>query len=163
MKKQTLALLVLFSFIPIRAQDAMKVNQATDNVDFAMSNLHKLTFEGDQFSIHLKDGTTFPYSLHALSMLTFGNSDSTNLNLQRQPSAENIGIFPNPISDYLNIKSTSNQKMRIQIIDLKGIKVYTSESKRDNKRIDVSHLSSGIYLLQLTQNGSTTTKIFIKN
>ena len=162
MKKQTLLLLVLFSFIPIRAQDAMKVNQTTDSPEFLMSELHKLTFEGDNFYIHLKDGTTFPYSFQALSILTFGEAISPDF-IQHKLSAQSIGLFPNPVSQFLNIRLATDQEINVKIIDLKGIILYQKEGHLNDGRIDVAQLRSGIYLLNITMQGSSTTKMFIKN
>lgn len=54
-----------------------------------------------------------------------------------------LSIYPNPASDIFNIESTSDI-IRIEIIDHNGISVYTSFTKK----IDVSHLNSGMYIIK---------------
>lgn len=72
-----------------------------------------------------------------------------------------IIIFPNPISDYLNISFYNTvDKASISIIDYRGRLIY-EDVKNDGSNfesIDLSTLESGIYLLQVTT--STDSKIF---
>jgi len=69
-------------------------------------------------------------------------------------------VYPNPTSDFLNIKS--DQKIsKIEIYDMSGKLVQTS--KMNNEKVSVSKLPKGNYLLKIqTENGVVTSK-FIKN
>ncbi len=65
-----------------------------------------------------------------------------------------VEIFPNPTSDYLNIKGdlVNEKGLNYQISDIKG--ATTTKAKVDGN-INVSNLSPGIYLLQLSdENGN---------
>ena len=71
-----------------------------------------------------------------------------------------ITMYPNPTSDFLNIKS--DQKIsKIEIYDMSGKLVQTS--KMNNEKVSVSKLPKGNYLIKLqTENGVVNSK-FIKN
>ncbi len=61
--------------------------------------------------------------------------------------AENtISIYPNPVSDFINIDVSGNLEYRVSIYTLSGklLKSYMKPSK-----IDVSHLQQGFYLIEV--------------
>jgi len=71
----------------------------------------------------------------------------------------NLKIYPNPIKgNTLNaeVKSTTNY----QIYDILGKKILSGTVTTSNKKINVSSLKNGIYILKLeTANGSVTKKL----
>lgn len=75
-----------------------------------------------------------------------------------QTSQESFKIFPNPVKDDLNISSSLN--LKIEIYDLQGRLVQ--KGKFENKKINLSSLTKGVYLGLIYENGSsdfTTVKI----
>lgn len=73
----------------------------------------------------------------------------------------NVSIFPNPVKDVLNVKSTSK---------IKSHKVYNISGQIVNARlisdstIDFSHLGKGVYVVEIQlENGKKTTQKIIKN
>ncbi|MDO5978214.1 T9SS type A sorting domain-containing protein [Flavivirga spongiicola] len=66
-------------------------------------------------------------------------------------------VYPNPVQDILNIKNAS---------DLKSIDLYNSLGQRvlqsNQKSIDMSHLSKGLYFLKIQTSQGTETKRIIK-
>lgn len=79
-----------------------------------------------------------------------------------------LTIFPNPSSDFINIKY-NNLKVRfdIDIIDLLGKSVSKLEanfnSSKLNKTYDIKFLNPGIYFLRLIIDNKTIIKKFVKN
>jgi broad specificity polyphosphatase/5'/3'-nucleotidase SurE len=80
-------------------------------------------------------------------------------------------VYPNPCNDVLNINfptTNANAQVTIEVISLTGKTVYR-ENWNDagfnpEKRIDVSSLESGIYLVQTTdENAKKFTNKIIKN
>jgi hypothetical protein len=69
------------------------------------------------------------------------------------PSALPLIFFPNPVSDELNI-SNIREKATISIYDLNGKLLFTKTSGFDEKGIDVSFLSKGIYIIKVIDNSS---------
>jgi len=77
-------------------------------------------------------------------------------------SDEEIKAYPNPVSNtlYLNIQSTYTYSVN----GFDGKTIMTGEADQLNKRIDMTELNAGIYLLQLSseEGVSKTIKVFKK-
>lgn len=69
-----------------------------------------------------------------------------------------IKIYPNPASDYINIYSTKYQIETSTIYDLSGKQVLGSKLQK----INVSHLPSGAYILNIKTNSGYKNFKFIK-
>ena len=82
---------------------------------------------------------------------------------------DNLSIYPNPASDFINLSFTSelmNQTIVCRLMDLTGKEVYTTQIEYHGDlyytQIPVSHLSKGFYFLQLvTTSGISTSKIIV--
>jgi hypothetical protein len=69
----------------------------------------------------------------------------------------NFSIYPNPVSNgTVTIKTTSNDVVNVSVFNVLGKQVISKELTNDT--LDVSQLSTGLYLIKLTQNGASTTK-----
>ena len=74
----------------------------------------------------------------------------------------NINIYPNPASNFITIKTDDNHAIySISIINALGKEVYTS--KYNSSKINISHLSSGIYVVTLKTSNAIITKKLIIN
>lgn len=71
-----------------------------------------------------------------------------------------ITMYPNPTSDYLNIKS-DKKITNVQIFDMTGKKIISS--KINEGKIDVTKLPKGAYLINLTTDTGVVNSKFIKN
>jgi endoglucanase len=101
------------------------------------------------------------------------NSAGTNLNWYQfewkrltnveNPVYDDIRIYPNPADKYVNIKFGSNMGAgEIQVLTVEGkILLYQSSKGMDIKRIDVSGLGKGIYILKANFDLAILTKILI--
>lgn len=68
-------------------------------------------------------------------------------------------VYPNPVTDKLNIKSTDTNIEKIEILDMCG-RVYYSDSFNPFDSIDVSGLSTGLYTIKLiTDKGEISQRI----
>jgi type IX secretion system substrate protein/ASPIC/UnbV protein/VCBS repeat protein len=76
--------------------------------------------------------------------------------------ANNFIVYPNPSSEVVNIKSTSNQDYTLTIFDAIGRRVYSNRFENTNPEISVNALSKGVYFFNFTTNkGNYTKKIVI--
>ncbi|WP_218599271.1 T9SS type A sorting domain-containing protein [Polaribacter sp. NJDZ03] len=73
----------------------------------------------------------------------------------------NVSMFPNPTSNRLNI-TAQNMIKSAAIYNLLGKQVMSLEINKNNESIDVSNLSSGIYLIKCSINSVFATAKFIK-
>jgi len=85
-----------------------------------------------------------------------------NLVLKTNPGEQKkINVFPNPSADFLYLDSPS-ANFSFDIYSLSGVKMLYGQGSE--KRIDISSLSAGIYLLQIfDQEGQVMNTRFIKN
>lgn len=72
-----------------------------------------------------------------------------------------ITVFPNPTSDFININTTEGIKS-IKLYDVKGGLVISQPLSNKNPRLDISTLPKGNYLLTIETNAGTETKKIIK-
>lgn len=84
--------------------------------------------------------------------------DLENLRLNEYNNTE-ISIYPNPTTDYININS-SEKNNTIKITDLTG-KVILNEV--NTTKINVRHLTKGIYIINIKTDNSESIQKFIKN
>ena len=68
-----------------------------------------------------------------------------------------FSVYPNPVTNgFVTIASKSNETIQVAIFDITGKQVLTNALV--NNRLNVSRLTAGVYIMNLTQNGKTTTK-----
>lgn len=68
-----------------------------------------------------------------------------------------FNIYPNPVtSGVVNITSTSNEVISVTVYDILGKQVLNTQV--ENNTLNVSSLNTGIYILNINQNGNTSTK-----
>ncbi|WBX96433.1 T9SS type A sorting domain-containing protein [Chryseobacterium gambrini] len=77
---------------------------------------------------------------------------------ERTSIISGINVFPNPVSDVLNIKSMSRIQ-KADIYDISGKKINTV---LNGNTIDIKHIPSGSYLITIETKEGKTTKKFIK-
>lgn len=79
---------------------------------------------------------------------TFTYSRIRNVNFDQLAEAS---IFPNPVFNYLQIKTTEWDKVtKVKIYNIAGITVYNSAQSGLSKSIDVKSLPAGAYVTELT-------------
>ncbi|AZA53172.1 T9SS type A sorting domain-containing protein [Chryseobacterium sp. G0201] len=89
-----------------------------------------------------------------ISLTTSSLSTSENL------LSQNMQVYPNPTSDYLNIKG-AKKVSGIKVFDVSGRVVLSSD--KAEQRLDVSQLTKGAYILNLKNaDGTSSTNKFIK-
>lgn len=71
---------------------------------------------------------------------------------------QELAIYPNPVDDnfmYIGIKARKNYEIYLELIDLSGMTVFSEVLNSTNlgngvRKVDVSNLSSGLYLVKIT-------------
>lgn len=76
-----------------------------------------------------------------------------------EKTTNEIKLYPNPTTTILNVSSVS-ENTTFKVYNLLGQLVING--RISNNSIDVSNISAGAYILELTDNGTTTTNRFIK-
>ena len=99
----------------------------------------------------IQSNVTPPY----VDYISFDKVLSTNSLIN--PTEESVVLYPNPASGMLNIK-TKVTSGKIEIYTISGKKVLTTNNQ---PKIDISTLSSGIYLLRIKSDKNIETKKFV--
>jgi hypothetical protein len=76
-------------------------------------------------------------------------------------SADNFSVYPNPVRDVLNIQTT-NTVDSVVVYDVLGKVVLSVQPDAISPRINMSELSSGAYMVNVTINGASKTVKVIK-
>ncbi len=88
------------------------------------------------------------------------NLANPSLSVNENIKSDELGIYPNPASDILNIEGLSSDKASYEIYTATGQK--TAEGKVSGNTITISRLTKGVYFLQLKDKDHTTLLKFIK-
>ncbi len=85
---------------------------------------------------------------------------ATNANVL---SVNDFSVFPNPTKDIVNVSNTSSSINSIEITDLNGRVVKTVNAiDASNAQVNISDLSTGVYMMKIVSDKGTTTKKVIK-
>jgi len=75
-----------------------------------------------------------------------------------------ISLYPNPATDQLLVKfNVTGTDKKLEIFDLPGNLVYSGMESGIQRRIDISSLANGMYILKVTGENKTLNKKFIIN
>lgn len=116
-------------------------------------------YEGTTWSSPSTSGTSSDVSASASGITSFGDFavgqiiplSASNFEIQ------NVKIVPNPsIANFVTITTSFNDTIEVQVFDMFG-KQITNQLLQNNK-LDVSGLTSGIYVLKISQKEKTTTR-----
>ncbi len=94
-----------------------------------------------------------------ISQLTISSSLSTE-----ESTVFKLSLYPNPTSNNLNLTFENNlENATIKIISTLGQTVFEKQNISDNNfNYDVSNLSNGMYIVQVTNGSSITNSKFLK-
>jgi len=63
-----------------------------------------------------------------------------------------IDVFPNPTNDYLNIKSSKEQTLKYQLVDMNGKIIEQNIIENKSYKISLKYLLKGIYFINFIEN-----------
>lgn len=98
------------------------------------------------------DVTTFCIGSGAMSQLTSQNDAISE--------GSYFGMYPNPVEDELFIESNSDKELSYEVLDLKGKILF--EGVLENSVINFSPLSTGVYIMKISDGMKTITRKVVK-
>ncbi|MEY4331049.1 MAG: hypothetical protein RL609_1797 [Bacteroidota bacterium] len=84
------------------------------------------------------------------------------MNADNKAESETLGFYPNPCEDYLIVTSKSTGILKIMSVNGDILYNQSLPADRTNLSIDLSTLSSGFYILEITSNQTIQSSLFIK-
>ena len=116
-----------------------------------------VTSTTDTIYFWYEESTSFPiatyfrnYSDGEMTGQSFNYLDDGSVSVE-SPEKINASVHPNPATDEVKIEGLSSRNFTVEIIDLSGKVLRKGENLR---RVDVSELQSGIYLIRFTLEGN---------
>lgn len=87
------------------------------------------------------------------------------LSINEEALRETISVYPNPVSDVIRIKNSSDLNLeKAEIYAASGKKIHETNTLRNGNTISVKGLSNGVYFLRLyTTQGSLNKKLIIQD
>lgn len=112
--------------------------------------------------IHQRSG-----SPEDLDVVCYNSCVDCGQNVGETEDALELSLYPNPAGEVLNFSTGKGSGIvEMQVVDLQG-RVVMARSFNvfpgSVQQIGVSSLPKGMYLLQVTQNGTLTTERFLRN
>jgi hypothetical protein len=106
---------------------------------------------------------TFEKKGDAYVIFKWGSAGYT-LGVPEFPLADNVQMYPNPVADQINIRSTAGIRNVIITSSVGQVVSHYAFDNANSQTIDVTPLNTGLYFITLIdQNGKRTTQKFIKN
>ena len=162
--KTTLLLLFLLIHPLLFSQDKVTIVENENQKDYTYSNLHKMTFEEDAFTLYFKDGTNEAFTFSDVQKLLFHDDYQNNLQYSTN-RITSLELFPNPVDEVLKINYTGEHKIGITIVNLQGKRMLQQTYNNNGTliAIDIAQYESGLYLLHIRdESHSESSKLFIK-
>lgn len=87
-----------------------------------------------------------------------------DLSVHEKEKSDNIIIYPNPSNTEITIKNLPDfvNNYELRIYNTSGVLVDLKKINQTSEKINISHLSNGIYIFQLETDNYISTSKFIK-
>ncbi len=108
-----------------------------------------------------KDSTTFTLASSCSVALRIANN-TNNTTIIRSIDTKNI-IYPNPAHDLINVINKNSGKSVIQLMDHNSRLLREVHSSSTNLKLNVSNLSSGMYIIKIITGNKVEVQKFIKD
>lgn len=154
-----LLLIVLFAGIvssQLKSQNFSLNIKKADNTEknIQLSLLKKITFSGTDMVLNYQAGSTENVAVSLIQKVTF--SPFTALSSTYEDESI-FSVYPNPSSEYIYLKNVPESITSIRIYSISGIQAMNLLLA--DKKIDVSQLAKGIYLIKVNNQVSKFTKL----
>lgn len=149
--RQIITLLLLLIGARSQAQTGVTVTYYDGTTQgFNVTAAGKLYFESDNLNVKIDQSTTpTTIPVNIIRKIVFSNSLSTPIVGQNK---KNLVLYPNPSASAIRIQSESGEALDTKIYSLTG-QLVLQGTFQSGEEINVSELSSGLYLVQA--NGVT--------
>ncbi|MFA7274968.1 MAG: choice-of-anchor I family protein [Crocinitomicaceae bacterium] len=106
---------------------------------------------------------------YTLTVIDSNNcSGNNNVNVTFDPclglteNTKEAMIYPNPFTSFVNVKMISNDPSLVIVYGTNGAKIAQTVQNESEFSLDLTNLQSGLYFMQITQNGTPIWKVIEK-
>ena len=155
----------------VNAQSAISFsyNDGSQN-SYALQDVRKLDFNGDNINLHLNDGSIFTWNVNTIGYYDYNTNAPTHIeDLLHKANDWDVNVFPNPSDGYqtLKLRLPIVTEISISIIDISGKliiqqKLGTLSKGEHSIPLDWSNATAGSYSIILNSKDFSVTKKLIK-
>lgn len=148
MREIQLIVVMLLLGLKVSAEYQVEVKQKNQQIEtFLFSDWRKITFENGNMEVVKKENLFLSIRLNTISSIHFLDK---NTSCENVITPHKIDLLPNPVQNYLTIRSIDSKIRSILIVNMKGDQVYFKEVNEGQILcIDLSHLVPGVYLCRV--------------
>jgi hypothetical protein len=156
----------------VNAQSAIyfSYNDGSQNT-YALQDVRRLDFNGDNINLHLNDGSIFSWNLNTIGYYDYNSNAPSQIDeLLHKANDWDVNVFPNPSDGHqtLMLKLPQTTDLSISIMDISGKQVIQQQLGNLKKGehsipLDWTNSASGLYSIVLnSKDFSITKKLFKK-
>jgi hypothetical protein len=155
----------------VSAQSAISFsyNDGTQNT-YALQDVRKLDFNGDNLNLHLNDGSIFTWNVNTIGYYDFNTNDPLKIDdILHKANDWDLNVFPNPSEgrQTLMLKLPQTTELSISIMDISGKQVFRQQLGKLSKGehsipLEWSNAAAGSYSIVLNSKDFSVTKKLIK-
>jgi hypothetical protein len=155
----------------LNAQSAIyfSYNDGTQN-SYALQDVRKLDFNGDNINLHLNDGSVFTWNVNTIGYYDYNTNTSLNIDdMLHKANDWDVNVFPNPSDGHqtLKLKLPQATELSFSILDISGKKIMQQQlgslSKGEHSiPLEWSNAAAGSYSIILNSKDFSVTKKLIK-
>lgn len=134
--------------------DAVGADKTTYTLD-----LSNYTSDTVRFAFHLISDDAYFAILDNVQILGSA-SEVAPSSLNNVISNASFSVYPNPATDFVTLSNANGSQ--VKVIDIMGRVVMQQTINSNSQQISTKALENGVYMLQVTNNGNTTTQKLIK-
>jgi hypothetical protein len=144
-------------------------NDGTQN-SYALQDVRKLDFNGDNINLHLNDGSVFTWNVNTIGYYDYNTNTSLNIDdMLHKANDWDVNVFPNPSDGHqtLKLKLPQATELSFSIMDISGKKIMQQQlgslSKGEHSiPLEWSNTAAGSYSIILNSKDFSVTKKLIK-
>jgi len=121
------------------------------------------TWDNDRFLVEEREIFSFLDFKHAVSLRLVSHLIAPNISTVNETRSPQIEIYPNPVSDMLNLTNPEGEQItEIKIFSIEGELEIEQKCSSAEVSVDLSRLSSGVYVMQYRMDGVVDRVRFLK-
>lgn len=166
-KRYSIFLLLLFASVCSFSQGIDIYQQGLSVESYDLKTIRNNRIENGNLILTFNDGSTKIYALNLLKFFSFNERGFNGIDILKDGSNLNFSIFPNPVSEFLNIafESPKAESITYYIFDIEGKRCKYSKSIQMNagkseENLSIAFLKPGSYILCIEGNNICLSKVF---
>ena len=164
-----LILIGLSNLVNAQSSIYFSYNNGTQN-SYALQDVRKLDFNGDNINLHLNDGSVFSWNVNTIGYYDYNTNTSLNIDdMLNKANNWEVNVFPNPSDGHqtLKLKLPQATELSFSIMDISGKKIIQQQlgslSKGEHSiPLEWSNAAAGSYSIILNSKDFSVTKKLIK-